>query len=137
VLIIIITSIFATIYLKKKGITDRQDPNVELVNNYSTSNTSIGASSFASFPTISRTASEESSSTSVRKLAGSTSFKGSVLSGIEVKEMLGEGQFSCVYRGLWMGTEVALKKLKKDQGAEFWREAALLRCVSIVSVAHH
>ena len=47
---------------------------------------------------------------------------------IEVLERLGGGQFSDVYRGLWMGTTVvALKQLKKEEQLdEFMKEALIL-----------
>jgi len=37
------------------------------------------------------------------------------ISGIEIKQTLGEGKFGQVYLGIWEGTEVALKKLKTTE----------------------
>jgi hypothetical protein len=50
-------------------------------------------------------------------------FSVSVLRGVELRELLGAGQFGEVYRGTWNDTDVAAKKLKDQRGFdEFVKE---------------
>ena len=79
------------------------------------------------------TSKEEAPSISQVVILQSPSASSSVLdvkkiTDIEVLERLGGGQFSDVYRGLWMGTTVvALKQLKKEEQLdEFMKEALIL-----------
>jgi len=47
---------------------------------------------------------------------------------VNIFEKLGSGKFGDVYRGLWLGTQVALKKLKdNEQYEEFKSEATVLK----------
>jgi len=45
---------------------------------------------------------------------------------VEIKEKLGGGNFGVVYRGIWHGGEVALKKLAKEDEESFFNEASVL-----------
>jgi hypothetical protein len=45
---------------------------------------------------------------------------------VEVQEKIGEGNFGEVWRGRWGETEVALKKLSKENSEDFKKEADTL-----------
>jgi len=48
---------------------------------------------------------------------------------IEIKELLGTGNFGSVYRGIWFGSQVALKMLKNQQKS-FLGEVMLLKSLT-------
>lgn len=50
------------------------------------------------------------------------------LSNVQIKQLLGKGNFGAVYLAVWNGTPVAAKKLNnKEEWNAFLREASILR----------
>lgn len=45
---------------------------------------------------------------------------------VKIKEKLGEGHFGDVFRGIWKGAEVAMKKLRSEQDYDDFSKECLV-----------
>lgn len=57
------------------------------------------------------------------------------LAELELKEQIGSGAFSKVYRGMYKGQEVAVKTMPVDKDAAKYLESelAILKCVALIA----